>query len=455
MGKVNKRQRKFLSKKVLPHRKKGGVRRDKSKTNKGGREDATAPAVGEEQQQRKTLPDGLDTATFLECDWLSRDACAVAGRDACVAPFEPDAALLEGTTGAHGKRGKSSNRSGGLTGETARSLVGRAIDDASIDDLFRAVWALQAAASTAPPSSSPATGHALLRAEPASEAAGILRTEAFSRLHQAFRAHLGPERDEGDSAEEWEDAVRAHRQQLERAEAWPELGGALLSFLTTALDHTEAQAETLIPATAVASSSSSSGNKSGRASAAPLVEGLVRMKDHVPLLFPFPRLARRYLVFLLSVLERSDDTPTLSVAFVRVYELATSQPMPFLHDTFKGCYRCYRAAADRIGARGKGAAGAKAGAGSGGAGSLPLLRECIAELFGVEKPSAYLVRNLGWFARVRGCTGKCVALIKQPRVPLVLHYMNGRATKHSCVVDLRGDRCMDICVVSGSRTVVS
>ena len=401
MGKVNKRQRKFLSKKVLPHRKKGGVRRDNKPnkgSNKGGGEDAPAPAAGE--QQRKTLPDGVDTATFLECGWLSRAACAAAARDSCVTPFEPDAALLEaaGAQAKRGKSGKGGKHSGGLTHETAGSLVARAVDDASMDDLVRVVWALQAAAATSattsPPSASGTPGQAL-RAAPGSQAVKTLRIEAFSRLHLAFRAHLGPEREEGDSLEEWEDAVRAHRQHLEKAEAWPKLGGALLSFLTTALDHVQAGAEESPPAAGAAG-----------ASATPLVEGLARMKDHVPLLFPFPRLARRYLVFLLSVLESADDAAALSLAFVRMYELSTSQPMPFLHDAFKGAYRCYRAAAERIGAGGKGAAtagsaaGGKARSGGAGAGSLPLLRECFAELFGVEKPSAYLVRVFGCFLSV-------------------------------------------------------
>eukprot|EP00903_Cladosiphon_okamuranus_P016195 g14945.t1 len=398
MGKVNKRQRKFLSKKVLPHRRKGGARRDgkaKKDTSKGGREDAPAPAAGE--QQRKTLPDGVDTAAFLECKWLSRDVCAAAGRDACVGPFEPDAAFLEGARAQakRSKSGKGTKHGSGLTEEAARYLIAQAIENESIDDLLRVVWALQAASTTtttATPSSSssPATGQAL-RAEPGSQAVKALRKEAFSRLHLAFRAHLGPEREEGDSAKEWEDAVRAHRQQLEKAEAWPQLGGPLLTFLTTALDHMEVEAETSIPALAAAASTTS---KSSSARAAPLVEALARMKDHVPLLFPFPRLARRYLVFLLSVLELADDAPTLSLAFVRVYELATSQPMPFLHDAFKGSYRCYRAAAGRIGAARKGTVTAVGAAGgkkrNDGAGSLPLLRECFAELFGVEKPSAYL-----------------------------------------------------------------
>eukprot|EP00752_Nemacystus_decipiens_P006719 g6042.t1 len=412
MGKVNKRQRKFLSKKVLPHRKKGGARRDnnKNKPSKagGGDGDGATPTPTAGEQQRKTLPDGVDTAAFLECGWLSRDACAAAGRDTCVTPFDPDAALLE-VAGApakpvmHGKKsGKGGTKhSGGLTPEAARSLVARAVENGSIDDLLRAVWGLQAAAATtstattpALPASSPAAGRAL-RAAAGSEAAKTLRSEALSRLHLAFRAHLGPEREEGDSPDEWEDAVRAHRQKLEKSEAWPRLGGALLSFLTTTLDHLEAEAEEFVAAAAAAAAA----GKTSSASAVPLVEGLARLKDHVPLLFPFPRLARRYLAFLLGVLESTDDASALSLAFVRVYELATSQPMPFLHDAFKGAYRCYRTAAERVGARGRGAATATAGSaaggkprsgGGGGAGSLPLLRECFAELLGVEKPSAYL-----------------------------------------------------------------
>lgn len=126
------------------------------------------------------------------------------------------------------------------------------------------------------------------------------------------------------------------------------------------------------------------------------------MRNHVPLLFPFPRLARRYLAFLLDVIEATDDEAALSLAFVRLYELSTSQPMPFLHDAFKGAYRCYRRAAERVGGVGRvaGGTGGVLGRGARGAGLssssslLPLLRECLAELFGVEKPSAYLVSAL-------------------------------------------------------------
>ncbi|CAM9398596.1 unnamed protein product [Scytosiphon promiscuus] len=421
MGKINKRQRKFLSKKVLPHRKKGGVRRDKnSKGSKAGNEVAPGPSTAE--QHRKTLPDGLDETAFLKCTWLSREACAAAGHDTCVAPFQPDEGLLEGLSleepvangsskrkkaskGGSASTSTSTSTSGGLTATVARAMIGRAVDEASVADLLRVVWALEMtsaavaeqASSTSSASSSPAVEqHQALRAAPGSEAASVLRDEAMPRLHLAFRAHLGPERDEGDSTEEWEDAIRAHRQQLERAEAWPKLGGALLSFLTSTLDNVETQMERPTLAAArvgdgESNNNSSSSSKKGGSSSA-LLEGLARMRDHIPLLFPFPRLARRYMAFLLAVLETSDDTAELSLAFVRLYELSTSQPMPFLHDAFKGSYRCYRAAAERVGGGAKGAAGvmARSGGVGGGAGPLPLLRECFAELFGVEKPSAYL-----------------------------------------------------------------
>lgn len=392
MGKVNKRQRKFLSKKVLPHRKKGGVRRDdrksKSNSSRGGQEDASAAATAGEPK-RKTLPEGVDTTAFLECPWLSREACATAGRDACVTPFEPDEQLLWGgstqSVPSDGKRGSRSTSSTSLlTEKAARAMIGRAVDEESIDDLLRVVWSLQTAAAAAAPATT--------------------RAEALSRLHLAFRAHLGPKRENDISEEEWEDAVRSHRQQLERAEAWPKLGGALLSFLTTALDHVEeVEKGTSIADAAGASSAKGNGKSSSSernvpdtAAAATLVESLTRMQHHVPLLFPFPRLSRRYLAFLLRVLEMNDDAAAVSLAFVRLYELATSQPMPFLHDAFKGSYRCYRAAAERVGSAGKGAAaagaaGVKARSGGAGAGTLSLLRECLAELFGVEKPSAYLV----------------------------------------------------------------
>eukprot|EP00903_Cladosiphon_okamuranus_P012229 g11469.t1 len=134
-------------------------------------------------------------------------------------------------------------------------------------------------------------------------------------------------------------------------DAWPKLGGALLSFLTMALNQMEAVAEEFISATCSGVGANAAG-KRGSAGAEPLVAGLASLKDLVLVLFPFPRLARRCLAFLLGGLESADDAAVLSLAFVRI------------------------------------AAGGNA-RGRGGAGSLPLLRECFAELFGEEKPSAY------------------------------------------------------------------
>lgn len=392
MGKVSKRQRKFLSKKVLPHKKKGGRRVDsKGKggdRNNGDANEPQTPTLAE----RRTLPDGLDTTSFFDCPWLSQQACAAAERDTCVAPFEPEQSLLAAqisatdttTTAKRHKSAAKANGGGdaGLSETVARAMISRAVDEGSADDLLRTVWALQAAQDTT--SSATATaeipGTQGLKAAPGSKAVEVLRREGLGRLHLAFRAHLGPEREEGDSTEEWEDAIRAHRQQLEKSDTWPRLGGALLSFLTTAFDNLEASA------------SASGASKDSATETASLVEGLVRMGDHIPLLFPFPRLARRYLALLLGVLEVSDgDSAALSLASVRMYELSTSQPMPFLHDAFKGAYRCYRGAAERVGGGGAGA-GVLTRAGR-GAGSLPMLREFFAELFGVEKPSAYLVSS--------------------------------------------------------------
>eukprot|EP00752_Nemacystus_decipiens_P011536 g10244.t1 len=181
-----------------------GTDKGKGGASKGGREDARTPTAG--GQQRKTLAHGVDTAAFLECDWLSRDASAAAAPDTCVAPFAPDAALQEAAT--------------------VVVLIG-----------------------------------------------------------------------------------------LATVEAWPRLGGALLSFLATTLDQMEVVAEEFVSVSGAGVGAGAAG-KSGSAGA-------------------------------------------------------------------------------RVGAGGKGtatAAGSAAGGnarGGGGAGSLPLLWECFAELFRVEKPSAY------------------------------------------------------------------
>lgn len=419
MGKVNKRQRKFLTKNVLPHRKKGGKHVDKNSKGKGKRGDEHEAAPRAVPQERRTLPDGLNATSFLDCSWLNRTVCAAAQPDVCVSPFEPEELWLDAPTAAGLKRSKSSSTSS-LSEKTVLAMVHRAVDEASMDDLRRLVWSLRESQRSTASNAQSANGHEntaesvrhhSLRAVPGSKACLSLFNNALGRLHLAFRTHLGPEPKEGDSSEESADAIHAHRQKLEKAELWPQTGGALLCFLTTALEHLEASFTGISEAADVPGSGGKVGKNSGKAgkdverrppnikapAAAPsgqrdntsLLQGLALMQSHIPLLFPFPRLARRYLAFLLVVLETAESESVLSLAFVRLYELSTSQPMPFLHDAFKAVYQCYRGAAERVGSGGRG--GVARGRGV-GLGSLPLLRECFSELYGVEKPSAYLVR---------------------------------------------------------------
>lgn len=408
MGKVSKRQRKFLSKNLLPHRKKGGARRTAEKDKKGGR---VGTFAAEKQpsaapQERKTLPDGIDTEAFLDCLWLSQEACAAAPTDNNVDPFRLQESALESrakSVSASNKRSKPScrSRNSGLSAETVQAILGRAVDGGSVNELILTVRALELSFSRS--ASSPSAAEIELRAEPGSRAWNALRGDGFGRLHVAFMAHLGPDREGADSKEEWEEVAHTHRQQFVKAKAWPHLGSALLAFLTAALDSLGTP-ETETETTAAASKAhAKDAHKRGV-----LVEGLARMRYHLPFLFPFPRLARRYLSYLLGILETADDSVSISLAFLRLYELSTSQPMPFLHDAFKGAYRAYRAAAERIGGGGRAEAiGVRAGVlgvEGGGNGSLSLLRECLAELYGVEKPSAYLVRGYAAGAALPGST---------------------------------------------------
>lgn len=432
MGKVSKRQRKFLSKKILPHKKKVGKRTvDKEKT--AGKKSTDQDHHQQQQQDYrtpKTLPDGVDTTAFLECPWLRFNDAAKAKRDACVAPFEPSQEFLQTVIASSGsdptntKRRRKSTKDAvvsngeddstiaGVTEQAVLNMMRAAVEQASTDDLLRLIWYLQTTRGhrdlqqkqqhlPSPPALSP-------RAR-----AVLVGPQVLGRLHIAFRLHLGPKREDGSTLEEWEEAALAHRQLLEKSETWATLGGALLAFLTRAL-------ETLEEASAVVSADCNSGgiqggsgrgeagggekesedcgssenNERGAVAGGVLITRLRMMHSLVPLLFPFPRLARRHLGFLLGLLETSDDLTIVSLAFVRLYELATSQPMPFLHDVFKGVYRSYRTAAERIGALSRTHGGEGRGGGGlamGRAGVLPLLRKCIAELFGVEKPSAYLV----------------------------------------------------------------
>lgn len=407
MGKVSKRQRKFLSKNLLPHRKKGGARRSDGKDKQGARGGTFAaekqPSAA--PQERKTLPDGVDTEAFLECPWLSQKSCAASPTDNNVDPFRVEESVLESRAkfvSVSNKRSmpSCSSRNSGLSSETVQAMLGRAVDEGSVNELILTVRSLELSFSRS--ASPPNAAEIELRTEPGSRAWNALGGDGFGRLHVAFMAHLGPNREGDDSIQEWKEAAHAHRQQFVKAKAWPHLGSALLAFLTAALDslgtpETDADAET-----AAAASKTHTKDAHKRDT---IVKGLARMRYHVPFMFPFPRLARRYLSYLLGILETTDDGTCLSLAFLRLYELSTSQPMPFLHDAFKGAYRAYRAAAERIGGGGRSAViGVRAGVPGVGRGrneSLSLLRECLAELFGVEKPSAYLVRG---YAAMPGST---------------------------------------------------
>lgn len=427
MGKVSKRQRKFLSKNILPHKKKTTKRAFDNRKGDSNKSEAGKRTAQEQQHQQqptvKTLPEGVNVAAFLQCPWLDVTDAGLYERDTCVARFEPPAELLNtlktaaepSTTNKKRKSTAPAPISGHLTEQAVRTMIDQGVEMSSIDDLLRMVWALRIAQEQQHQSQQIVFSEFTKTAAetgvtpdvpipvPGSPAHALLvGPQGLGRLHLAFRAHLGPKQEEGSTLEEWEEAARGHRQLLEKSDAWPVLGGALLSFLTTALDTLESTCNFLgcdptgnedpTPARNRADSKKDGGNENAR-----LLEGLALMRTRIPLLFPFPRLARRHLVFLLGLLETNSDPAVVSLAFVRLYDLATSQPMPFLHDAFKGCCRSYRAAAERIGAlargEGRGGVGEGGGLGAGTSGVLPLLRECIAELFGVERPSAYLVRD--------------------------------------------------------------
>lgn len=368
MGKAPKRSRKFLSKNILPRKKRRGRHGDRkskegdsrSKGSSCDKPTSSLPPL----KALNTLPEDLDTSEFLDCSWFDEEneEGEDGKRNARADWFESDPPVFDVSSYHHD-----------LKEESVRAMVNRAVDEGSIADLYRIVWALQISYGTSLDHSQ--TQDLSMKKKLGEGQLGALATlssESLKRLHLAFRFHLGPERSAELTTEEWEELCLSHRQLLEKSESWKRLGGALFSFLSTALDVLR-----LIS------------RASGRGRQSHLLESLRSMRPHIPLMFPFALLARRYLVCLLALLESSDDSAVLSLAFVRLYELSTSQPMPFLHYAFKGIYRAYRRASDRIGTISR-----SVGSGDTAASdfkSLPLLRECIAELFGVEKPSAYLV----------------------------------------------------------------
>ncbi|CAM9685319.1 unnamed protein product [Choristocarpus tenellus] len=367
MAKVSKRERKFLSKNVLPHKQKR--RRLKEGPKKRENNAIAPPTQDPTSKDDKSLLDGVDAVDFLECTWLNELSAGVI-KDQCVGTFDPDLSVLDPSGVGKGKRRKCM-----LSVANIQTMAQRAVDDASVEDLIQLVWSLHMSCENT------CQGPMTFKVTNGSKEHQTLVKTCLETGHRAFAMHLKssfPARgqDDGEGRGVIDGLDLSDRLVMEKADGWLHVGSALLSFLSSALTITMATSD-----------------KTN------LLYGLGCMRAHVPLLFPFPILARRYLVALLELLASNHDQAVLSLTFLRLYELATSQAMPFFHDALKGVYWAYRKAARRLTSTwktcGRGDVGEKE-EGKGeemeieGLKSLSLLRECIAELYGVEKPSSYL-----------------------------------------------------------------
>ncbi|CAM9249043.1 unnamed protein product, partial [Discosporangium mesarthrocarpum] len=317
--------------------------------------EATPPPPAVQAEAKRIIPEGVDEGFYLECPWLENQDTME--QDNIIDSSELWSSILE----ARGLRDTNQ----GLTVAGIQEMTQRAVDEGSTDDLMRLVWALRMVYE--PQFNDPDN----LKVVVGSAEYQALVQGWLSRGHMAFARHLtrtcAHERDNGEEGAQGKCLTLADRVFIEKTDGWARLGRALHVFLSSAL-------------TVLSSGDSRTSPR----------QSLVLMRNHIPLLFPFPLLSRRYLSALLSLLASNDDREVLSVAFLRLYELATSQTMPLLHDALKGVYWSYRRAATRSSAtvRRKPTDGGRETGRKNC--TLPLLRECVSELYGVERPSSYL-----------------------------------------------------------------
>jgi nucleolar complex protein 2 len=201
-----------------------------------------------------------------------------------------------------------------------------------------------------------------------------LMVGCLGRCHEAFRYHLlgsseakDGDDDEGvDDKEESQTGNKTEENQpinpktLENSSKWGDLKPILLSFfrstLHVLLEAKEPELLTLI---------------------------LRALAKYVPLLSPFPHVASSTLKVLLQLwsapLESSEDYQVVRLnSFVRIRQLALTQPFPFIEECMKRSYHSY-------------ASRAKFGASSSMAGlpTLTFMGNCIVELYSLDYHSAY------------------------------------------------------------------
>lgn len=184
----------------------------------------------------------------------------------------------------------------------------------------------------------------------------------LNRCHEEFKYHFFQTQDDIDDGTETEsDNKPINAKKFENSEKWPDLRPILLSFFRSTLHiMSEAKEPELLA----------------------LI--LKALSKYLPMMTPFPRIADATLKSLVNLwsapLDSSEDYQVVRLhAFVRIRQLALTQPFPFIEDCLKKTYLAY-------------AKRAKFGTGSSVATSLPTLTfmgNCLVELYSLDYHSSY------------------------------------------------------------------
>lgn len=190
----------------------------------------------------------------------------------------------------------------------------------------------------------------------------------LNRCHEAFAYHLlGKDRTSDDKGDDDEDAVPVlednkplNPRTLENSENWAAVRPILQSFFRSTL-HLMSEAK----------------------EPEQLALILDSLSKYLRFLTPFPRLAEAMLKSLVSLWSASIDDEDYQIvrvkAFVRIRQLALTQPFPFIESSLKKCYLAY-------------AKCAKFGGSSSVASALPTLTfmgNCLVELYSLDYHSSY------------------------------------------------------------------
>lgn len=190
-----------------------------------------------------------------------------------------------------------------------------------------------------------------------------LMVSALDGCHVEFRRHLlGAEGgDDEEEAATIDENKPVNPKLLQRSSRWDDLRQSLQSFLRSTL-HLLSEAK----------------------EPALLSFVLKSLSHYVPLLTPFPKLAKSYLQSLLKLwsapLDTSEDYQAVRLkSFLRIRQLAVTQPFPFVEDCLKSSYLSY-------------ARRAKFGTAASVHSALPTLTfmgNCVVELYSLDYASSY------------------------------------------------------------------